>query len=262
MSGFLYFVPAGQPGLKPSDLPYLRDLLEDANAARCQVIGQGPDGGQGMVLADGRTVDRVGYYPAEQTWRTVPGAEPALWVGIYSASPPRPAELERSRLVAGTWVRLADEQNWLCPIALKRFEQPDGCPFVNALPTSADLTADGRWVAGRTLPRYRELFEVAQQFFRAILLTVIGATGDEVEQDQVLLDYPNVMPAAIECLRVNYRVGPAEMALLSALTIQTARDILRVATDLDLFIGWFQKKTTAGESSTAAGSPSSPGPAG
>jgi hypothetical protein len=225
MPAFLYFVPGVQPTTRREDL---RRFGLDYALERCVAVGQvtaGPDGQPGIVLADGNRVaaGSVRYDSAKQDWAAVPASRrpagaPAVWVGLDRAAEnrPGPEDLARSRMLPGHQVELADERLWLVPVARACAADEDGTVrgFAVALPRGVGLDSDGRWTAGSVLPRYRRLWELAEEWWAAFTGGKISAQDHTIQTD---FSDASAFDCAVECLQANYRVGPVEISLLGLL---------------------------------------------
>ena len=268
MSGFLYYLPRRGPG---TDLAALRTLglgyafEGPVTATGCQ---RGPDGGSGVVVANPAAITggQVGYYADRQVWRktvlglrsSVLGAEdqrpktkdPPCWVGHYAESPPTPADLGRPKMLTGHLVELLDGNRWLVPLARGWTEEDGEIRWYQAMPRVSTLGDDGQWVPGPVQKKFAPLWDLAMRWYEAERGAADGKT----------FDFSGIHDAAVEALQANYRLGPAEAALLGLLTPQKAREVLDVLIDRPTLLEWVQahneqKKTAdpAG-SNTAAGS--------
>ena len=80
MAGFLYYSP--NPAI--TSLETIRaagfGYAFDAQPTAAPLLGAGPDGNAGVILADSRRVPpaQVGYYRDKQAWRQIPGSEGSI----------------------------------------------------------------------------------------------------------------------------------------------------------------------------------------
>lgn len=273
MASFLYYVPGGKRGIRVADVPELAYAFEVGLLSH-DIVADGLDGGAGVIIAErGFPAERLGYYPDRQTWRRVPGTR--YHVGVDRERMPRPEELARQRPVNGHLVRLADGREWLVPMAIQHVvtEQDEYVGRSSALPTSATLDDDGRWVAGEPLAKYAQLWEIACAWWDQVMAGVLSQvpeeqnagtgewdsgsgkeqSGERPSDMTVSFAFERLMESACEVLAVNYRVGPAEISMLRLLDEQTATAMLQAAVDWPTLMRWLEKKTAAGRSSTSGG---------
>jgi len=274
MSGLLYYLPGEDPQ-RPLAVTLQRvgelglGYAFERRPTPSGVHRDGPDGGRGVIVADGSRVQKIGYYPDRQRWRRMPAQK--AWVGLYHDAMPLPEDLARAELLGGRRLTLADGRDWIIPLARAWNDSLESAGWYHALPRQNDLDDAGRWVAGDVLPRYQRLWTVATGWWdakhAAIAAAVAEGTGDRgqgtgeetVRAEFDFDDFGGLNDAAAYVLGMNYRVGRAEIALLGLLDTSTASRILDAAVDWDVFMGWIEKKTAAGsppaDSSTAAGPP-------
>ena len=176
------------------------------------------------------------------------------WVGKY-AGPVAPESLARRDQLGGHWVTLADDQEWLCPVA-RSFSSDDGPPrWLRQLPSAVNIDDDGNWIISSVVDRYAHLWEIAEKWFQAWS----GAEASEAGENgktTVEFDFSGGLDAALTCLQTNYRLGKAEAVLLGLFDHMTPRVVLNALIDEPTYMDWFQKKSreeSAG-SNTAAGS--------
>lgn len=235
MSGFLYYIP--KPGtFQPADLTAagLAYAFEGRPATR--TCSHGPDGGQGVILAQpGPDDSQVGYYPDRQTWRRIPSS--SAWVGLYPDSRPGPADVLRRQTLDGHLVRLADGNQWLVPIARGIAEEGDGIAWYPALPQRMDLDDEGKWQANGPLPKYEELWKLALIWWDAF-------RGVEVTDEGATVEFPggNLFDAAVIALGANYRLGRVEVAMLGLLDSQSPARVLNALIDWPTLEAALQKK--------------------
>jgi hypothetical protein len=187
--------------------------------------GAGPAGSSGVVLSS--DAGRCGYFPDDQEWREIsPAFGRRRWVGWWKDTPPTPAGLQRSTVLDGKAVKLADGQEWIIPRA---YEIDEGRARP-CLPAVMRRLPSGGWTRGDVLPRYRGLWEIAER---------LQAT---VAQSYLFDDVANVIGA-------NYRVAPDEVGALGLLDTASTAALGVIGTLLD-FDGYeqLQKKTTTHDS--------------
>jgi len=196
----------------------------------------GPDGQRGVTVVEGGNEDgRLGYWPAKQTWRQLPGND--VWVGMYTDDALDPQRLARAEQITGQWITADDGSRWLAPMA-KRWHEINGDALWSCnLPQRLVLNDAGLWLPGGPTPRYTRLWDLATQYEQRIFEVANGQTA-KFDEDQV----------AILALQVNYRIGPAELDLLGIYNMEFRRCILQALLDVDTFVSWFKKKQMASTS--------------
>jgi len=215
----------------------------DAGGPSC-AEGPGPEGSAGVVFTFGDAPLKV---PKDAVWRPVPGhddegGKPTLWVGFDPNDRPGPAELGRPRQFPGYAVELGDGQRWLVPV-VRNYEGETDFPKVSDW--------DGKaWTHDKVRERYRELFDTATGFWDELKAMMTGAE-DPDKQYTVNLD--DKIGFAVSALAVNYRLGPAELALLKLFDSQVEGEVLLCALDWPGYLEMASKKEEA------AGPSSSPG---
>lgn len=192
-------------------------------------LDKGPDGKAGMLVSFGQG-SGIGYHADSQEWHKFP----QFWLGWWRDKRPRPKDLERSVMLAGSAVTLADGQQWMVPVA-------------KLLPQRA--VYDGT-IWGRKLDeRYRSLWELAcrlrdeywELVTEAVLLrTELGGklgdgddvseklSGEELEAWGAALETATAaaqgldLSAVVQVLAANYRIGNEEASTLGLLTVSEA----------------------------------------
>jgi hypothetical protein len=247
MAGLLYYFPGKT---RPEVLPdKLRGALGLAHAfpegATPRECTRGPDGGQGIVVADGRHVSeqQLGHYPELQRWAALPAHPARAWLGVVLADPPRPADLARAQQLPGHLVELADGQRWLCPVARKSIlpqaiGPDDQLHYANAVPHVSGLDASGAWTATGVVPRYAQLWPLAEAWFDVWLAAEVD------EQATATFDFAGLHDAAVACLAANYRVSKAEIAVLGLLTEAHAVEVLHALIDWPTIEAFLKKKAS------------------
>ena len=250
---FLYFLP-GEPKVPDREriaaagLQYAFDDLDEMVPGTISGNG-GPDGNPGVVIAAKRTAGRVGYYPDVQTWQQIPGSE--AWIGYVTAEPPKPADLLRSKPIAGHEVELGDGQRWLVPIASQATEKEgEYAGNVCALTVGLMRDSDGRWVRGEVADKHKSLWDLAEPCWDALVRGTEGPLRDSL---------PAQGEAAVAVLSGNYRLSDTEVDLLGLLDDKNVTEILLALVDWPTVTELLKKTadTVAATSSTDAGPPDS-----
>ena len=243
--GFLYYVPGQRGGIGWEELATAG--LGHAFAAQtaiASVAARGPDGGEGVVVADDATLPnarRVGYYPDAQEW--IDGGY--YWVGVYREARPGPLELARPRAIAGSWLRLRDGNEWLVPIA-RQWTETDGemdwrCP----LPGRAKFHR-GSWQREGISERYAPLWEAACRWWDTLRAGIARQGEESEEAAELIVNFDGLMEAATTALAVNYRIGEAECGLLDLLDETEAAEVMNVTVDWGTMREWLKKKALSG----------------
>lgn len=215
MSGFLYFLEEARESQLREILPMrgLGHVVSDGLQSRgCST---GPGAAAGIVVADRDRVPtrRVGFFPAQQIWRRVPGQEGA-WVGVTDQSRPGPVDLARKKMLDGHEVELGDGNRWLVPVAMAWSSSP--IRACGRLPCVMDLDADGSWVYGDVEATYCDLWRLAQEWTdtKGRVADYIHTHGTSEGLDDPHLYNDWVYARSVEILAVNYVIDQTEAALL------------------------------------------------
>jgi len=245
----IYFIPKVQCApplvqLAAMGLSYAFDAQPGGRETR-----KGPEDQVGCWIGHDSLLVRVGSDDLQS--RRIPGTE--AWVGRFQKDPPpKPVDLARKEQLDGHLVRLADGNDWLCPIARGWTEEDGEQRWYHALPQRLELDDDGKWSQGAVVAKFAPLWALATRWEEAL----VGAVGED-DETPVAFEFQDGIEAAIECLAVNYRIGPAECALLGLLTAECCRGVLHALIDWPTRLEWVQKKIQA----DAAGTSSSVGDA-
>lgn len=215
MPAFLYYFPGRNlvMGEAVRSLPCAYAFETDCVHAT-PVTEKGPDGGSGCVIADSNRIDaaKVRVDLRKQEWVDCSG----YWLGWYRDNPPTEETLRRAERLDGERLILGDEQQWLVPVARRwsANDDPAGFPqWSSALPSRVTLK-QGRFVLGDPLPRYADLWRIAEAVFAA-------RCGIADEAQQQLLSGDNRWHLACRVLAANYVVSTAEVVALGLLTTET-----------------------------------------
>lgn len=212
MSAFLYFFPDAPRAIaKPADLPpecNLGPIIGDAKFGYGAVRSSGPEGTSGFMIAvrpsDEGKAAGCGYYPDDQVWAKVRGADGKVthWIGYEKANPPGPADLQRPEMVDGYPVKLADKREWVIP-----------CVHVplTTLPKVFGLSPDGESILAVT-SGYEDLCNESANWWDVI---ENGSKFNKAEWFEF----------ACKLLAVNYRLGRWEIA--QAGLLNDSQEVLR-----------------------------------
>lgn len=199
-----------------ADTPGTQD---PADVSCVALMGPGPDGLPGVMLSapssDGK--QWVGYFPdkadsGEHQWTRFGDGERLLYVGINTANPVTPDDLERKVVYPGYQIQLAGH-SWSIPV----IRDPAGS---SGLPTDWPFGDDGQ----------------IEPCIRADYAALWGDM-EEVVDFFFAVDSPDTMdrtPAVLLCLKVlgiNHRVNRYLQNLLGLITSGTWADILLCAVD-------------------------------
>lgn len=226
MAGFVYFLP----GVSAADAGVLaqRQLSHafDGNDIEQLPLVQGPGDLGGLLIGhktpdpkrpDGLAVMR--YVSDVQTWRHVEQHD--WWLGWRTDAPPGPADLERATMVAGYRVSLADDREWLMPVARAQADR-EGREFQTTLPCTSGVDfATGEMVYD-VKPAYQKLYDRACRYFEWF---VSGEDSDPPSDRELFA-------LCVDCLAVNYRLSIWEVSALSLLTRENVLPALQAVIDL------------------------------
>ena len=245
MSGFLYYLPGKDRDIKLPEIGAAGlGYAFESSPTPCRVERGPGGGGSGVVLADGDAVSKVGFYPEEQTWRRVP--DTTAWVGYFNDDKPGPEDLQRAQVLDGYFVMLGDGNRWIVPVAREPADGDTEITWSSRLPKLLELDDDGQYTAGDVLPKFRGLVDAATAWFEAVEATEDGG--------EVGMSFPMQVVTALDILKSNYRIGPAEAVALGLFTYDGPEvlRILNVATDLGGYLE-IKKKQASATSATDAG---------
>ncbi len=237
MNGFLYYISGKTPSVTAAEIAECGlGYAIPAEKTAGGVIG-GPDGLNGVILADARRVQshRVAYKPDAQTWRRVPGTTGA-WVGMWNDGVPGPADLARDKQLAGHFVTLGDEREWLIPVARGLVENEDAgrLEWYTALPQRRELNDAGEWVSGDVMPKYGPLWDLACRWFDAT-----RGLGD----GRQVFAFDGADDGAVLALGYNYAgLGGAEVSLLGLFDERIVGQVLQAVIDGPVFDDFLKKK--------------------
>ena len=270
MAGFLYYLPGLDPGRAPAvDLETVRrfglEYAFDSRPTPSGVHRNGPDGRQGVIVADAGRVPKIGWYPDRQKFRPVPGSEAlVVW---YEDQRPGPEDLVRSEVAAGHLVRLCDGNDWMVPIA-RGWSHHNGAAFVwyCGLPRRMDVDEAGNWVEGDPLPRYAGLWQMALAYWDRKQRALNQADDEQPDETAGIrtafdfADFGGASDAAVEALGFNYRLGKAEVGALGLFDTTSAVRVLDALVDFPGLLALLAKKASEA-TGAAAGSSGDVGPA-
>jgi hypothetical protein len=257
--GPVYFIPQAARSIKLADVRALGLAYAFDDRVTPAGVSQGPDGHAGVVVADPDRVPphKIGYFASEQTWRTAPGVATAkgdpVWVGIFTADPPTPADLVRKETLDGHAVTLADGQRYLVPVARSIDDAQDQLVYHCRLPRAITLDDDGAWQPAGILARHERLWEIAAAWWDARL-------GASDTSQGITFDFAGANDCALAALATNYRLGKAEIGLCGLLTETSVVAILDALVDWPTVEAWLKKKfpSASAGSATEPGAPAEP----
>lgn len=249
MSGLLYFIPGATPSVTIGailghGLGYA--FSSPGDFTPCGVLRGPSEAGGGVVIADSRHVDRIGFYPDEQKWINIPKSE--VWVGMYVDDRPVPENLRRAQVLDGHLVRLEDGNDWLIPVA-RAIGVIDGelVPY-DSLPHSIGIDDDGNWSRNGPICKYAALFRIALRWWDELQHGLAGQVIQDAEKVSISMEFNDIVSGAVEALATNYRVSCAEVSLLGILSDRVIFEILHSLVDMPT-IEAFARKKKAGDRS-------------
>lgn len=243
---FLYWIP------KPHDVDQVRREIGYAfegakgEAVHKEVLS-GPGGnGAGLLMADRywkSQIDRVKLDLENQYWRKIPGS--IAWVGCYRSDKLSPGDLQRSELVEGIGVEMADGSIWQCAHARKfvEVEQQMVGVFGFTIPNVLEMNEEGKWTPTKVSPRFARFVELATMYWDACVAAMDNADDGA---ESLAFQFDEIDELAILGLTANYRLGPSEVALTNIYDVESRQRLVRAIMDEATFQRWLQKKTDAG----------------
>lgn len=233
MAGILYFIPNANTGDigEPSSLPFAYAFEKKSKLSKVQ-SGTGPDGKSGVIVANPGSVKapQMRYVADKQTWCNCG----EYYCGVWNDAIPSPEDLARKEQLPGEYLELADEREWLIPIARRWSinESSQAMEWETDIPRTIEIRGQSIF-HGPVIKRYQALWTIANAIYNT---RDDGETADELvsleaERDLMGGFYPRAMCAAM-IIQENYRVGPVECTtLLRLLDTSTANRIFDVLTN-------------------------------
>lgn len=231
---FLYYL-AGVPGCNERMLGGLGLLDRFMSGA---ALGEwcvteapvGPDGRGGSIAACGAHPPE--FQPERQAWLQG-GAR--WWVGLEDAQlPPGPDDLVRELGLEGYELELGDGRLWRAPRILRwDIEKLEHQPAIPRMLTRVPAETGGFKFAYEVPEAFKPVLKIAQRSFE-----------DHVHERSVPIE--RLFEDASALLSANYRIGPAEVALLGLLDEGNAQQILALSFDLPTLQAHAQEMRTQG----------------
>lgn len=241
---FLYFYPGKLTAEVSEQIKrHIGYAIDGGKTERKRELQHGPAGEPaGYLFADQSfDADRFKLDIENQYWRRIPNT-PA-WVGMYRGDKLEPSLLQRSEMVDGVAVHLADDTIWQVAYA-RRFVELDGGEMKRfcVLPKTLELNDDGEWKPTKVATRFRRLAELADAYWSK---GIEAANNQDVDQGSISFAFEEIDELAIAGLQANYRVGAAELAFFDCYDIPTRYRIISAILDERTYIDWLQKKSAA-----------------
>jgi hypothetical protein len=238
MAGFLYYVQ--QPGILTLDDINNLGLRYAFDAAPSCATVEGPDGKRGIMFADVArpSAPGISYSAKTQAWRKIPQSPAAqVWVGHLINDPPTPSILQRREMLPGHKVTLADGRDWMIPTARHFVEENGEVGWNVSLPQQVELDDDGVFIVGNVQAKYRKLWSISEEFAARMGNEINAAGGNDVQ-----FDLQQYFKDAITAIQTNYHVGPAELAMLGALSVECVSNVMLALIDWFTFLELLEKK--------------------
>lgn len=250
MAGFIYYVELHQGALTLDRVRALGIGYAFDASPMCADM-HGPDGKRGTIFAD--TIrdgaPPVGYSNDSQTWRKIPNCPAAqVWVGHVANDPPTPSILQRPAMINGYDLDLADGHTWTVPTARRYTDDGANVGWYISLPRYLDYTESGEFTEGGVQRQYQRLWVAAEQFTE-----YMGGVLEEAGEGESTLDLQAHYHDAVTVLQSNYYVGASELAMLHALTSDTANEVMLRLIDWPAFQELINKKKASDGLSSDAG---------
>lgn len=209
MGQFLYFVPeCSKRVVNRHDIGSLGLGLEErlgTEEISCQWTENGPSDTPGlMMIRDPAPDQRPVYRPGEQDWV----CWGKFWLGVSKEHRPGPEDLERQDAMVGYWVKLGDGQTWHVPV-YRRHTGETGLPY------SISRGPDGEFQR-ETCPAFREFERTGERLFEWYQWTHGGEKIEGAVAPEPITAEEQYEIAA-NALRMNYRLGDAEIGMLNLL---------------------------------------------
>jgi hypothetical protein len=166
----------------------LSDVTDDRSCSAHELIGSGPGNLPGCILCawNGSPPARgLRYLPEHQNWQPVLDGS-LLWIGTDLIDPVKPEDIQRTSLVEGQKVRLADGNEWTVPM----YRDPYGA---TNLPQDMFYDQSGEFRV-QVQPDYIERWETSSKLWNIL----IGVAEDDMPLSWAL-DY------CTDALSINYR---------------------------------------------------------
>jgi hypothetical protein len=251
MAGLLYFVPKAVAVGPALDASGLGAVLGDSSLMTVQAFDFLGCGAGLVVVPKPIGVDGMApecrYRAVEQEWRECDGGK--YWVGWEIQRKPRPGDLIRKEQIDGHWVGLADEQEWLVPIARLFWGG-------TALPQQLILGPGGK-VVQEAMPRFAALSADAAKVWAKFSYERLsqddsGEKDAANDSDAPVLDVEEGWRIAVSCLALNYHVGPWEVSALRLLTSQNYTKVLQALIDIPTLVDVSMKMAAASKKNGSA----------
>lgn len=209
---FLYL-----PGAQGADPKLLDDVgLASVNIgwSHVPVLGNGPDGGQGVFCFCGNTDGPRGVHLDSQEWKPEQGQDPPrYWVGWVKGAKPGPADLARKKQHPGTAVTLCDGNEWLIPLARQ-------LPHVNGI-------KPGGGFKRKLKHEYQAFWDLSQVIHDSLLKNFMVNECQRWEWNQF-----ECWPFSCAALAQNYLLTPEIIDALELLEDDSHFEIAEACTEL------------------------------
>lgn len=245
MASYSIYFP-GATGANPSHfdrvgLPGISD-----NAQFADVLQHGPDNGRGLLATwqrgDPATDATLGVHAGLRWKEAKPDearglAKGRFWIGIDSAKPVRPEDLERPKTerINGHWRRLDDGNRWMIPA-------------VPCLPHTMGLHPDTGAFAARVGDEHAAFaaraMSYAVEMFRALdaLGPLLDVRPDMAQHEGLVVTIEDAWSHACEALAINYRVTPEIVDALELLDKQAMLNVIMATFDYHAVVECVQLK--------------------
>lgn len=244
--GFLYFLSEAK-GVSDAQIAKgaLAGLVDSGvSVSRREVLGSGPSGKPGLLI---RLGEGDCEFKPQQKWQK--RDENGTWMLAQGENPP--SAFLRDEAIDGYWVKLADENQWIVPIA-RVF------PTGSKLPQSLILGPGGK-VVSEVLPRFAQACSDAERIWRAV-----AAANSEQPSEADQISQEEGFFLACRILAINYRLGPPEVSLLRLLDTYCVQNVIRCFVDWPKYVraelarlDAIKKNSPAEIAGTSVGSPGS-----
>lgn len=214
MAGFLYFLSGDTRAMTVDRARKLGlGYAFPAGLTTRETTHNSPSKTAGVVFADPKRVDDVGYFADRQTWRKLPTVEgrPELWVGYFNDAKPGPEDLRRANGLPGeVAMTLGDGNRWLIPTLTEFDAETKTGPC--ELPAPLDFDDEGNLFTSKPVGEYGELWDA----IHPVALSVCFGS-DDADSPIKNASTKDIREAAFRLLRANYVVDMPELVVLGCL---------------------------------------------
>ena len=222
MAGFLYFIEQHKGPADKLDEWGISHAFDGTPTS--VYLSQSPYGPGSLLHDETLKPFTPVFRPDDQVWKLI---KPGVWLGYYKQGKPKPEDLQKSRIIPGYLIPLADGNQWRVPLVREYLHEQKPS---TQLPRKMDFNGDG-WTEGEILEAYQYLTRIVEPFFDRWYEAFREHDFDPEANFLVWDDNP--CAEAVQILSCNYRLGNHEAAALGLFTTnQNAALVLCQAADM------------------------------